>query len=795
MKSREDILNMYYLSTHIRRMTYAYMVALISFGGLACQPSTVQWESTDSESPMTPPQGGNAVNLMIMNQSGIEATGGETSSPVTEETINPLIPRPTVQSCTLPTPPPAGEMELLPATQHRFTRPLWYGMISSYPALEFVAEKGGRVYAWDESTGRSPEIFIEIDVSRGGSEEGLLAVAFHPSLNEHPLLFTYYSSKTCTSPQVSRCTHLTKWTLNMGATPSVDLSSEVKLLEVPQPYANHNGGDLRFGPDGYLYLSLGDGGSANDPIGHAQNTSTLLGSVLRIDIDRPDPQCGVEYSVPEDNPFSSNRCGTTMGGLPEIWAWGLRNTWRMSFDRQTGALWGADVGQDAWEEVNIIEGGKNYGWKWVEGEVCAQSGCDPSAYEAPIHTYGHDVGESITGGFVYRGQEIPSLVGYYVFADFDLGKVMAFPLSDPSERVVLTERGLRFTSFGETLTGELRILTFDTPSLLKLRPLQTQQAQVQIPQRLSETGCFSDLPTGVLAPSVVPYSINHPFWSDHAEKERGFAIPVDSQIIASPAGEGYLFPRESVLIKTFYLTSLTGERRRFETRLMHHSERGWIGYVYRWNEAQTDATLMNAAEEVTYEGPKGQQTWAFLSQSDCIKCHTFASNQTLGLEESQLNRRVSVEGGTYHQLEAWKEAGYLQLDRPINFLNQFPSADPTAETERSLEDVSIDEEARIYLHINCASCHRPDGVPTVDLDLRFDTPLAQMKVCGIAPTQGDLEITDAMLLSPGEPSKSLLLKRLSIRGEKQMPPMGSNLVDNRGAALISLWISSVLACP
>lgn len=717
------------------------------------------------------------------------------------EVVNPFASRPQVQSCQLPPPPPLGDLNLVEATAHRFQRPLWYGEHAQLVPWSFVAEQGGRIFAYDEARPtEEPALFFDLTVSRVGNEEGLLGVAFHPTLASQPYLYTYYSSSACASSNAARCSILSRWRISdLGdreRVPSVDRNSELVFMEIPQPYSNHNGGDIRFGHDQYLYISLGDGGSAGDPVNHAQRPETLLGSILRIDVNVSDDRCQKEYSIPPDNPFVQNTCGTSEGGLPEVWAWGLRNSWRMSFDRENGNLWAADVGQNRWEEVNLIENGKNYGWRPVEGPECFVDGCNLNAYQAPVHSYNHDVGRSITGGFVYRGEALPGLRAHYVFSDFETNKVMAFPLENPEERLTLAASNHRFTSFGETLEGELRLLTFDQPSVLKLVSANSNIPAQAFPTRLSETGCYADMASGRLAESVIPYYVNMPFWSDEAEKERAFALPSGSKMSFREAGLGFDMPRDTVLVKTFYLSPNDGPRKRFETRLMHHSERGWVGYTYKWNEAQDEAYLLTGAETETYLGPRGEQTWQFLSQDQCLQCHTAASNRTLGLELSQLNRRISHESGWYEQLTAFAEAGYIDLPQQPSELPSFRSLsrDETSRSADEIQSNDIAKQARAYLHINCAPCHRPGGAPTVELDLRYTTPFNETQLCNVSPLHGDLGIEGAKHLVPGDPEKSLIVVRANRRDEYQMPPVGSHLIDFNGVALLSLWISQLQSC-
>ena len=223
-----------------------------------------------------------------------------------------------------------------------------------------------------------------------------------------------------------------------------------------QPYANHNGGQILFGPDGFLYVGLGDGGSAGDPKGHGQNTGTLLGTILRLDVSSLDAVGS--YAIPADNPFVG-----VEGARPEIWAYGLRNPWRFTFDSETGDLWAADVGQNALEEVDLVRAGLNYGWKIMEGDECFSRSCDTRGLELPITVYGRDDGCSITGGYVYRGGRLPSLYGAYVYGDYCSGKIWAlrYDGSRVTESIQLADTSLRISSFAEDADGELYILDLE----------------------------------------------------------------------------------------------------------------------------------------------------------------------------------------------------------------------------------------------------------------------------------------------------------------------------------------------
>jgi glucose/arabinose dehydrogenase len=322
----------------------------------------------------------------------------------------------------------------------------------------FIASQLGKVVAIQPgSTGEKASLFLDLEpkvtYKDHENEEGFLGMAFHPQFKANGQLFVYYTTRD--DPHVSV---ISRFTVEKDEPNRCDPATEEELLRIPQPFWNHNGGTIAFGPDGYLYISLGDGGAANDPHGNGQNLKTLLGSMLRIDVDHRD--AGKAYAIPKDNPFvgRSDAC-------PEIWAYGLRNVWRHSFDRNTGTCWAADVGQDIWEEINVIEKGGNYGWNKRESMHRFRAdgaGRNPELID-PIWEYHHDVGKSITGGHVYRGKKVPALSGLYLYADYVTGRLWGLSY-DLDQRKVLANRliaeGLQpVMSFGEDEAGELYFMT------------------------------------------------------------------------------------------------------------------------------------------------------------------------------------------------------------------------------------------------------------------------------------------------------------------------------------------------
>jgi glucose/arabinose dehydrogenase len=317
----------------------------------------------------------------------------------------------------------------------------------------FIAAQDGR--AWvvrDGVTGSTPLIDLRTSVTSGG-ERGLLGIAVHPGFPTDPRVFVDYTDR-------GGNTVVASYTIDPADPDRLDPATATTIIEVGQPFANHNGGALAFGPDGDLYVSLGDGGGGGDPHGNGQKLDTTLGKILRLDIDHPGN--GLAYGIPAGNPFTGNPLAH-----PEIWLYGLRNPWRMAFDRATGALWIGDVGQGAWEEVDVDPagvGGLNFGWNTMEGNHCYQpaSGCNQDGLTPPVAEYGHDKGCVVIGGVVYRGPAYPELVGAYLFTDYCTGGILALRAADPAAPMArLGEAGQGIAAFGEDEAGEVYTANLD----------------------------------------------------------------------------------------------------------------------------------------------------------------------------------------------------------------------------------------------------------------------------------------------------------------------------------------------
>jgi len=650
----------------------------------------------------------------------------------------------------------------------------------------FAVEKDGRVLRFDDSASAAAfETFIDIrspgdpiDVESGPNEAGLLGVAFHPDYGQGN--WYVYLSYNISDPGLTSVIARLESRDN-GQT--LDATSAVELIRLAQPYGNHNGGQITFGPDGYLYIHFGDGGSGGDPGDRAQDTTNLFGAILRIDVDGAAP-----YEIPPDNPFADQatlcNTGSSAQACPEIYAWGLRNAWRWSFDEATGRLWLGDVGQNAWEEIDLIERGGNYGWRCREGaHDFNTSGTCPAGLIDPVIEYDHGVGNSVTGGYVYRGSAIPELAGRYVFGDFSQGKLFA-SVDDGKGGYgfeTLLDTSFLISSFAKEASGEILLLNYGGGDIHRV--IQAGGSEVNpIPDKLSETGCVLASDPAVPAAGLIPYDVNAPFWSDGAAKERWYAIPDGTAIGVGSDGD-WQFPVGTVLVKSFRLNE-----RLIETRLfMRHTDGEWGGYTYEWNDSQTEATRVVGGKVKDIEG----QAWIYPSESDCLQCHTATAGFSLGIEHAQLNRDFLYPGTGI-------TANQLVTADAVDLLAQ-PLANPPENLPRLADpfdpSAGLETRARAYLHSNCAGCHRPGGPTPSGMDLRYDTALADTGTCNVVPLSGTLDIPGARLIAPGDAAASIVVSRTARRDSHGMPPLGSSLVDLRGVELLTEWIESLSGCP
>lgn len=637
----------------------------------------------------------------------------------------------------------------------------------------YVLEQDGRIWRlerrgdgfgmdeWVDLSDHFPIMFLR----NGCHECGLFSLAFHPDFEQNG--YIYLSFTEGGDGEIPLVSNVARVRSEDGGKTLVTEEDgrpwRETLYTVEQPDDVHNGGQMRFGPDGYLYLSLGDGGPIGDPRKNSQNTDNPYGSMLRL--------------TDEGEPAPGNKAG----GLPEIYAYGLRNTWGWSFDRKTGKLWAGDVGGGRIEEIDIVENGGNYGWPCMEGrEPTGKCEVEGGAIE-PIWDYTRAHGRSVTGGFVYRGEAMPELYGTYFFSDFGSGGVWGLEHDgDSYHQRLLLHTGSVIVAFAEDHRGELYLVDYKKGSVFRVQSAQPHADRQQLPEQLSDTGCMDPDDPSQPSEALIPYDIREPFWSDGARKERYMALPEKARV--SVADDGNLvFPVGSVLVKQFHLKD-----KLVETRLLLNQEQtGWIGYSYQWNEEQTEARRLEASADVDWDG----QLWHYPSTAECAQCHTPAAGHTLGPEVRQLDRpfHYPTSGQWANQLDTLASLDLFARPVPEPLREQ---SMPASRDKRA----SLEQRARSYLHSNCANCHRPEGISQSNMDWRYDTAMALTESCDKPPKRGDLGIDNARLIAPGDPERSTLWQRIAHQDAHRMPPLGSHVVDREGADLIAEWIGSLDGC-
>ncbi len=678
--------------------------------------------------------------------------------------------------------------------------PAPYATESAFPKLKFdhpvdiVSAPGSdRLYVAEHLSGRIYSFPNRPDVERAElflhlPQEGveIWSLAFHPGFATNGFVYICYNEK---KPLPNR-NRVSRFTVDPRNPLSADPASEYIVIEWPT--GGHNGGCLKFGRDGYLYISTGDGAGIGDELNTGQFLGDLLGSVLRIDVNQSD--LGHPYAIPADNPFL-----TVPGARPELWAYGLRNPWKMSFDRVTGDLWLGEVGQDLWDMVYLIKRGGNYGWGFMEGNHVynpKRKPGGPSPITPPIVEHGHHEARSLTGGFVYRGSRLKELRGAYIYADYETGKIwtLRYDGARVTELRELFQTPLHISSFGEDNEGELYLVAYEGP-IHRLVPATKVTQPHEFPRKLSETGLFTSTKDHQPAPGLISYDVNAPLWSDHALKERFMALPGDTKIGFQLEG-GWDFPDGAVLVKTFSLEMERGNprsKRRLETRLLTLQQGLWRGYTYLWNDAQTDAELLQASgtnrtykiRDAHVSGGVREQTWHFPSRSECILCHTFPSKWVLGLNTLQMNKDHDYGKVTDNQIRTLEHLGIFTnaLPKPPQELPHLVNPLDTRAT--------LDLRARSYLHANCSHCHVDYGGGNARIRLTYNLPLDKTVLVNELPQHGSFGINNGRLLAPGDPGRSIMVYRMAKLGEGRMPHIASSVVDEGAVELVRDWIKQL----
>lgn len=649
----------------------------------------------------------------------------------------------------------------------------------------FVAEVKGKIYSF-ENRRDVDQVDLLIDIRQHiPSLQQLYGITFHPNFPDTPYLYACVISKS----GLPDGTKITRFTVENSDPPVADPASAKVVYEWLS--GGHNGCAIKFGHDGYLYISTGDGVGPNPPDTKraGQDVSNVLCSILRIDVDHEEN--GRPFAIPPDNPFVDLE-----GAKGEVWCYGFRNPWKISVDRETGDIWAADVGWEAWEMVYRVERGGNYGWSIMEGPQPVHPGekRGPTPILPPVKAHDHFEARSITGGFVYRGKKFPELLGAYLYGDYSTGKMWG--LRYDGERVTweeeLVDTATAIVGYGEDNDGELYFLDYKEHGdgkIYQIIPNLDEDTSAQFPRKLSDTGLFETTADHVLAAGVVPYAVNAPLWHDHSVATRFLALPGNGQLDGSPGAWG-AYPEGTVIGRTVSIDLRAGDphsSRRLETQIFHFENDDWLPYTYVWNEEQTDAELADvggAELDLTIVTAAGEEkrTWHVSSRAECSMCHTDKVGSVLGVSPEQLDRPYDYGYGPENQLEAWRTMG------------MFTKPDENAARKRSLVDpydraAKLDDRARSYLHANCRHCHRPGGGGTSMIHLNYLLTLRENNVINALPTQGKFELAGTEILTPGDPYASVLFYRMWKLGRGRMPHMGSEIPDERGLDLIHDWIA------
>jgi uncharacterized repeat protein (TIGR03806 family) len=694
----------------------------------------------------------------------------------------------------------------------------------------FVVEKTGRIYVVTHLlTEPQKQLFLDVGkvvAAHGegmlaiGGEMGTLGIAFHPRFAENGYFYVTYDLQIREDGHQKMFDCIGRYKVSSSDPNVADPESETPMITQLDLASNHNGGDVHFGPDGYLYYSNGDEGAGNDFFNNGRFIDKdFFAAIFRLDVDQrpgnllPNPHTQDSstypsavrpgtYKIPADNPFINTR---EHGGRAldpknirtEIWATGLRNPWRFSFDPQTSRMFIADVGQDRWEEVDIGVAGGDYGWSWLEATHPGPRYHDMPADAktvAPITEYPHHNGDNcIIGGVVYRGSRLTELYGDYIYSDYGSKRIFALRQNgDAWTPSTLVEHDDAMVGFGvDPRNGDVLMAAFDTGKIKRL--VRTGTHGPKPPELLSQTGAFANLAALTPDAALVPYTPNVSFWSDYAVKTRWFALPDPAAKIAFSRDGNWTFPTGTVWVKHFDMEMKRGDatsRRRLETRFLVKTAEGSYGVTYKWRPDQSDADLVpeGGADEVLNININGQdhkQTWHYPGRAECLTCHTHIAGEALGFNTRQLNGPATFGHESLNQIQALSNAGYFTAPAPA--VKELPAFAVATDQSQPLE-----WRVRSYLAVNCVQCHQPGGGAIGSWDARptTATPDANL-INGHLINDGGDPATRWMV--PRDIQHSMVLKRLQAQGMPRMPPLATNELDPTAIALIQQWIAKTTA--
>jgi glucose/arabinose dehydrogenase len=720
--------------------------------------------------------------------------------------------------------------------------PVSYSVVDAFPGITFitptsmesppgdtnrifVAERRGQVHVITGVGTPTPQKSLFMDISNrvdeyGNNELGMKGITFHPGFLTNGYFFLTY----CHWDGSNRRVRLSRFSVNPGNPNTGNPNSEFILINQKNDLDVHNIDDILFGPDGYLYLGIGDEGFSGNPGADGLNNSQRIdkdiwSAILRIDPDKrsgnlePNPHEGIpldggiaRFSIPTNNPFIG---ATQFNGIAvnpanvrtEFYAVGLRNPWQFSFDALTDELWVADVGNDLWEEVTIMPPGGNGGWVFFEGNNPGPrpDRIPPSGftYNRPVWEYPHGSGEflgkSITGGFVYRGANYPGLFGKYICGDYVSGNIWTIERTAGATNITRIAGEGDIVQFGlNPANGDILMLDLGNNSI---RRLVTSTVGSVFPETLTDTGFFADLSDLAPNPGVIAYQPNLSFWSDYAIKSRWFVITNTTDRVGLSLNDPWSYPAGMMWVKHFDLEMDRGNpttKKRIETRVLVRTTNGAYGVSYQWNTNGTEATLAPDAGidfvlAITNDGEVALQQWLIPSRAACLACHTPTAGHALSFNTRQLNCGGAIAGTSNNFIALLETAGYTS--NSLGDPSRLPRHVRPDETEYSLE-----ARTRSYLAVNCGYCHMgAQSVVPGNWDGRAFVKLDQTGlILGQASSNGGN--TNNLLIVPADVNHSIIWNRIAAtNGFARMPPLGTTELDPANIQLVAEWINGDLA--
>ncbi|MEZ6046773.1 MAG: PQQ-dependent sugar dehydrogenase [Planctomycetaceae bacterium] len=724
-----------------------------------------------------------------------------------------------------------------------------YRLKRAYPQLKFeqpvamVSEPGskrimivqftGQILAFEDGT-TGTELTEVFNMDHTNLRREPYNITFHPDFVENRKLHCFAEVRNKKGPEETRI-EVYEFKMNKGDNPTIDPDSERMIISWLS--AGHTGGGITFGPDGLFYISTGDGTTGSDVNVTGQDITDLQAGILRIDVDHYDEN--LPYSIPEDNPFNH-----IPEARHELWAFGLRAPWRMDWDLPTETLYIGDVGQDVWEMIHVGKKGGNYGWSITEGGLpfIPEREQGPGELIKPIMSHHHTEARSITGGFVYRGDRLPELKEAYIYCDYATGKVwgLRYENGEVTWSEELADSSNSVASFGLDHQGELYHVDYGSGELLQLEPNPYLNRKIDFPHTLTATGLYESVPDNKPVAGVVSYEINTPAWHDGAQEELWLAVP-KMEAVTKEGTYGWNFQDEAVVLQTLTLELEPGKQTRVETRMLTKQDGEWLGYSYLWNDEQTEATLVEKkgtkvefnVTDAENPGETHKRTWHIPSRAECMSCHSRAANYVLSLNTLQLDlSRDKAEVANFEsvppkdeKLKEEKTVGQIERMDALGFFTaprkpavaERPAAIKVETTKRppvlaerseprrptkASQDVypkrkmvnpyadtsSLDLRARSFLQANCSQCHVRDGGGNAKMELEIYKEDHKMNIFGVTPLQGNFGLADGLLIAPGDPSRSVLLYRISKLGSGHMPQVGSHAVDPGARQFLHDWI-------